>query len=843
MTLVHLRVRQHLVDLPVNDVVDELAAVLATSTTALLVAQPGAGKTTFVPLYLLRQPWLGDNKIVMLEPRRLATRAAAHRMSELLGETVGQTIGYQTRDERRIGPNTRIEVVTEGVLTRRLQNDPTLSGVGLVIFDEIHERNLPTDLGIAFTLDTMKLLRPDLRLLAMSATAEAEVLSKTLVNANGQPAPVIESLGRQFPVEIIWDPKSQKERVEPAITRTILRALRETNGDILAFLPGIGEITRTQSLLLDQLRGTTQANVRVLRLAGALPQNEQDTALRRDPSGMRRVILATDIAETSLTVAGVSVVVDAGLARVPRFDTRTGLTRLTTIAAARANAEQRSGRAGRTEPGTAYRLWSKIEHGTRRAHLPPEISEAELTSLFLDVCIWGTPVEQLSFPDPPASSALKQARELLYSLGAIDSKNSPTKLGLAIAGLPVHPRLATMVVRASESSLDDAWAACLLATLVDERDIFRSRNDTTPTDLNLRLDILQGISRHDDVDTHAVARIVDRARDLAHRASISSSASIADHCAGRLLLYAFPDRLATKRGGIGQFQLRGGTSAWLSKNDHLADEPFIVAVDLDGDRKNARIRLAAALSIDDIAGVLDDRVSRTYEIVFDKDKSDIVMREEVRLDNMRISSSTTRPMPSDETLAAILSRIRSTKLVALKPSEDFKRLQRRMNYLCMTDPDTWPDWSDTKLTATLEQWLAPYLQQCRDLADVCAVDLTMVLQAGLSWDQLQQLTELAPINFKLPNGRVRKLEYPADSNPVLRVRVQDLYGVNIHPAIVNGAIPLVLELLSPADRPIQKTSDLPRFWVGSWKEVRKEMAGRYPKHFWPEDPATEQPPT
>ena len=827
-------------DLPVNDVVDELKTTLANSTTALLVAPPGAGKTTSVPLHLLEEPWLEGRKIVMLEPRRLATRAAARRMAETTGTEVGALIGFQTRDERHIGEATRIEVVTEGVLTRRLQNNPTLDGVGLVIFDEIHERNIPTDLGIALTLDVMTTLRPDLRLLAMSATPDAETLAVTLINQLGVSAPVIESLGRQHPVDIVWDPRGQKEWLEPATVRTVVRALNETTGDILVFLPGVGEINRVQQQLRDTIANSKHDSVQILRLAGALPQSEQFEALSRDHAGRRRVVLSTDIAETSLTVDGVTVVVDSGLARVPRFDTRTGMTRLTTIPCSRANAEQRAGRAGRTEPGVAYRMWSKIEHGSRRAHLRPEILEAELTSLALDLALWGTSEQVLRFPDAPPRAAMQQARDVLTALGAIDAEGRITPIGTSVSSLPVHPRLATMIESAQNN--EDAWAACLLATMIEERDFLRGRSDSVPTDINLRLEILTGRTRHDSTDHRAAENILHRARDLARRARVRPDDGIQPNCAGRLLLHAFPDRIAVHRGGGGQFQLRGGNGAWVPKNDSLEDAPFIVAVDLDGDRKNARVRLAADVSVDDLRSSLGDRVATIATITFDKSRDDFVVKRDVMFDSMRLASETIRPQASEETAEAILERVRATKLQCLKLSDEFHLTQRRMHYVRTSDPQAWPDWSDAALIASLDEWLAPFVSQCRDLADVRAVDLVMTLQAGLTWDQSSKFAELAPIYFTLPNGRVRPLEYPPDMNPTLRVRVQDLYGVSIHPAIVNGTIPLVLELLSPANRPIQVTSDLPGFWSGSWKDVRKDMAGRYPKHDWPEDPATAKPP-
>lgn len=827
-------------DLPVNDVVDDLRAALSSSTTALLIAPPGAGKTTSVPLQLLDEPWLEGRKIVMLEPRRLATRAAARRMAETTHTEVGGLIGYQTRDERHIGSSTRIEVVTEGVLTRRLQNNSSLDGVGLVIFDEIHERNIPTDLGIALTLDVMATIRPDLRLLAMSATPDAETLAKTLTNQHGESAPMIISLGREHPVDVVWDPRGQKEWLEPATVRTVVRALNETSGDLLVFLPGIAEINRVQQQLLDAISGTKHGSVQVMRLAGALPQTEQFEALARDAQGRRRVVLSTDIAETSLTVDGVTVVVDSGLARVPRFDPRTGMTRLTTIPCSRANADQRAGRAGRTEPGTAYRMWSKIEHGSRRAHLRPEILEAELTSLALDLALWGTKENELRFPDAPPKGAMQQARDLLQAIGALDVDGRPTDALRKIASLPVHPRLAAMIDAAQDNS--DAWSACLLATMIEERDFLRGKSDVIPTDMNLRLEILAGNIRHDATDRRAAESVIRRAQDLARRARINPDDTVTPHCAGRLLLHAFPDRLAVRRGGGGQFQLRGGNAAWVPKNDLLEDASFIVAVDLDGDRKNARVRLAADVSIDDMHEAFGDRITSTSTITFDKAKDDLVLKRDVMLDSMRISSEVSRPTASPATTEAIVERVRATRLQCLKPSDEFRRTQRRMQYVHNAEPENWPDWTDVGLIASVDTWLEPFIGHCRDLSDAREIDLVMALQASLTWGQSSAFQELAPIEFKLPNGRVRTLEYPNDMNPTLRVRVQDLYGVATHPAIVNGSVPLVLELLSPANRPIQVTSDLPGFWSGSWKEVRKDMAGRYPKHDWPENPATAKPP-
>ncbi|HAN35325.1 MAG TPA: ATP-dependent helicase HrpB, partial [Acidimicrobiaceae bacterium] len=543
-------------DLPVLDALPAVLTALAEHGSAILVAPPGAGKTTLAPLVLRREPWLADQRIVMLEPRRLATRAAAQRMASLLGERVGDTVGYQTRDERHIGPDTRIEVVTEGVLTRRLQHDPTLEGYGLVIFDEVHERNLPTDVGLALLLDARATLRPDLRVLAMSATPDTKGLLKVL----GADTPVASSDGRMHPVDVVWAPMGKQDRVPEATAALVQRALREQPGDVLVFLPGIGEIRRVQQLLL----GSLPERVDVHPLAGALSLAEQDLALAPSPAGRRRVVLSTDIAESSLTVDGVRVVVDAGLARVPRFDQRTGMSRLTTVSTSRASADQRAGRAGRTEPGAAYRLWSKLEHGTRRAHLEPEITQVDLAGLALELAAWGTPVEALRWADAPPPRTLQAANELLVRLGALTDDGRPTDRGRRMLALPLHPRLARMVAGAEPA---DGSLACIVAALLDERDVFRGRPDELPADLSLRVAVVCG-QFHDRADSRDVRRVRDRAADVARRAQLRFDLDeVRAHRCGVVLALAYPDRVAVRRNQPGQFQLRSGSSAWTPPTD------------------------------------------------------------------------------------------------------------------------------------------------------------------------------------------------------------------------------------------------------------------------------------
>jgi len=825
-------------DLPVLETLASLGDALSERRGAVLVAPPGAGKTTVVPLWLLDQPWLAGQRIVMLEPRRLATRAAAQRMASLLGEEVGRTVGYQTRDERRIGRDTRVEVVTEGVLTRRLQNDQSLSGVGIVIFDEVHERNLPTDIGLALALDVRAQIRPDLWLLAMSATPDTPKLAALLGDDAG-PAPVVESAGREHPVDIRSLPipggASKSWRIEQPVADAVSRALREEQGDVLVFLPGIAEIRRVEALL----RASLPADVDIRPLAGALALADQDEALRPSPPGRRRVVLSTDIAESSLTVAGIRIVVDAGLARVPRFDPRTGMTRLVTVATSRASADQRAGRAGRTEPGVCYRLWSKMEHNTRLAHLPAEITQVDLAGLGLELAAWGSTAESLQFLDPPPAKALRAADELLTMLHAVDGGRI-TPLGRSLLALPVHPRLARMVAGADEC---DRPLACVVAAIVDERDILRGRPDELPADLGYRVRIVCGDERDDRADRRGVERVRDRALDIAKRARVSLRFSEVD--AGRtgaVLALAYPDRVGVTRARgsksqAGQFQLRTGGGAWVAKEDAIATERFIVAADLDGSRTNSRIRLGAGLDAAELERSLAEEVERQVTLSWDKQRDDLVQREETRLGSMLLDERTRSPEPGAATVAALVERVRITRLGGLD-LDSAVGLRARLAFLrslLADEPEQlgeWPDWSDAALLTSLDDWLAPYLSHATGRADLERLDVSLLLTSALSWDQQTQLAELAPPTLTTPKGRPSPIDYTRDP-PTVSVRVQHVFGMKRHPAVAGGRVPLAVELLSPADRPIQITRDLPGFWSGSWSQVRKEMVGRYPKHSWP----------
>ncbi|MEM9038829.1 MAG: ATP-dependent helicase HrpB [Actinomycetota bacterium] len=833
-----------------------MRTALAEHRRAVLVAPPGAGKTTIVPLALLDTDWIGDRRILVLEPRRLATRAAAQRMSDLTGTSLGDVIGYQTRDERRIGPTCRIEVVTEGILTRRLQSDPELPGVGAVLFDEVHERNLPTDLGLALALDVADSIRPDLRLLAMSATPDTEGLVRVLGDA-----PLIESEGRMFDVDVVWMPAASStggrggrggrsgggrarggrpSRPGPRIaggasgptideiTAAVLRALGDHEGDVLVFLPGIGEIRRTESALSAAVGPT----IDVYPLAGALSQHEQDLALRPSPSGRRRVVLSTDIAETSLTVDGVRIVVDSGLAREPRFDPRTGMTRLTTVSTSRASAEQRAGRAGRVAAGAAYRLWSQIEHGTRSRHRTPEILQADLAGLVLDLAQWGSGLDGLSFLDEPPRASIDSAAELLTDLGAIDDDGAITDVGRSMLRLPVHPRLARMIVA------DPSMLACVVATLVDERDVFRGRPDDLPSDLALRVGVVTGAAGHDAADRRAVDGVRRRARDLAKRIGIDPDVALVDaDRAGEVLLHGFPDRLAGMR-RPGQFTTRAGSGAWVRPDDPLAEQHFVVAADLDGKKSGARIRLGAAVDADVVIDQLGAVMRETVRLEWDSGRDDLVESVERRLGAIRLGERMRPATTGDDTTAALMRRVRDTGLAVLGWDGGSISLRRRVEFLHRTVGDPWPDWSVEALVESVDAWLAPYLPGATGRRDLESLDVAMVLRSQLPWPEGSRLDELAPAHLGLPTGRSVPIDY-SEEIPTAAVRVQDLFGVTDHPTA--GGRPVRLELLSPADRPIQVTTDLPGFWSGSWSEVRKDMAGRYPKHRWPDDPATSDP--
>lgn len=815
----------------------------------MLVAPPGTGKTTVVPLRLLDEPWLAGQRIVVLEPRRLATRAAAARMAALVGGEIGGTVGYTTRDERRVGSATRVEVVTEGVLTRRLQRDPELPGCGLVVFDEVHERNLQTDLGLALTLDARTSVRPDLRVLVMSATVAAPRLA-ALLGGDTPAVPVVTAEAEVHPIELRWRPRRQRDRIEPAVASAVMTALRDADGDVLVFLPGAAEIRRVGDLLEAELATASRAlgHVDVRPLFGMLSAAEQDAALAPSLPGGRRVVLATDIAESSLTVEGVRIVVDSGLARAPRFDARTGMTRLHTVAVSKASTDQRAGRAGRLGPGVVYRLWSPLEQAARRAHIDPEITQVDLAGLALELAAWGTPDPgALRWLDAPPPRAFEEARRLLQLLGALDAGGAITADGRAMNELPLHPRLAHLVVRAQ--AVGQGWLACVLAALLEERDVLRGRPDDLPSDVALRVRLVTGDDAwHPQADARALAGVRRRAGDLARRTGIEPTTGRAGaagpevpdpDASGRLLALAYPDRLAVQKGSPGHFQLRTGTRAWLPATDELATEAFLVAADLDGRRRDARIRLAATLSAGDVAAAFDHEVQERRTLGWDRERDDLVERVDWHLGGIVLDSVVWPAEPGPATEDALLGHVRSAGLAALPWSAAARSLRERVAFLRARFGLPWPEWSDAALLRSLDAWLRPHLAGVTGRAGLAALDLVRILRTELGALALD-VDRLAPTHVEVPSGRRVALDYTADP-PVLAVRVQELFGSTVTPTVAGGQVPVVLHLLSPAGRPVQITSDLAGFWAGSWADVRKAMAGRYPKHAWPDDPARADP--
>ncbi len=797
--------------LPVTEALPALLDALERRPNAVLVAPPGAGKTTIVPLVLLGAAWRGDGRILVLEPRRLAARAAATRMASLINESVGQTVGYRTRLDSAVSPATRIEVVTEGLLVRRLHGDPTLDGVAAVLLDEVHERALEADLAMALCLDLQRMLRPELRLLAMSATLDGARLSALL------DGPVIESAGRMFPVDVRHAGRDVTDArdLPDAMARAIRAALLEHEGDILAFLPGMGEIRRTEAAL-------TGCGALVLPLHGDLPPAQQDLALR--PAEGRRVVLATSIAETSLTVPGVRIVVDGGWRRSPRLDSATGLTRLATLRVSRAAADQRSGRAGREAPGVAIRLWTTALHRGLPLYDRLAILEAELSGLLLDCAAWGTAPADLPFPDPPPLGALAAAAALLAGLGAIDAAGRITPQGHRMAGLGAHPRLAAMMLSAEGPG--QAALAADLAALLEERDPLRGRD--APADLQLRLDALTGGAG--DVDRGAISRI--RQQSIAYRRRLGTKAAAAGD-PGPLLAAAFPDRIAQRRGEPGSFRLSGGGGARLPRTDRLANAPLLVVASLDL-KASARIRLAAPIDPAALPASVEAQVTETIESGFDPASGAVLSRRRRRLGALVLEDRTVAADPA--ATATALAGVVGRRMDALPWTDAARQLQARAARLRELDPDT-PDLSDTGLAASVAQWLAPHLMGLSRLADVAGLDLHGILRGVLGWQHAARLDRDLPTHLTLPGGRA-PVDY-AQPVPLASARAQAFYGMAATPSLAGGRVPLQLALLSPAGRPIAITADLAGFWRGAWADARKDMRGRYPRHDWPEHPGSD----
>ena len=818
-------------ELPVKQVIAELSETLATQGRAVLSAPPGSGKTTLVPLELLNSPWLDGNGILLLEPRRLAARAAASRMASLLGEKVGERVGYSIRLERKVSRNTRIEVVTEGILTRRLQRDPELPGVGLVIFDEFHERNLHSDLSLTLTLDAQQGLREDLRLLVMSATLDQKSVSALLHDA-----PVIQAQGRQYPITHHYlDQAGDKYRIAEQVVRAIAKAWQDEQGDILAFLPGVGEIRSAQKLLEEQMKRQNQA-VLITPLYGDLAKDDQDRAILPDPNKRRRIVLTTSIAETSLTIEGIRVVVDGGWSRMPRFLPALGLTRLETVPVSKAAAEQRAGRAGRLGPGVCYRICSESAHSQSIPHHPAEILQTDLAPLALQLATWGVAdPDQLRWLDPPPKGAFAQAVTLLQTLGAVDQQGRVMPLGRRMAELPTHPRLAHMLIHAPG---DQRQLVSDLVALITERDPLSIRDDGS--DLTLRLALLKQWReknltepRHRSACRHLDRVSKDWLRRLRVKGGGESSSLLS---VGELLALAFPDRIA-QRSAHGRFKLVTGRAVRLAEDDPLAGEDYLVAVHLDAGQNEGRIRLAASIGLQDVHALPEITLEERSVVCWDRREERVTTSSEEVLGTLVLSrKKLTNPDP-ESVKAAMIDGVRTMGIGALPWSKALRQWQLRVNWLvAQLDDSEWPDLSDKWLSDNLESWLVPWLGGIQSKQQLQRLDLQAILLTRLSWDQQQTLKSWAPTHLSVPSGSKIPLRYTADEAPVLAVRLQELFGLNDTPRICQGRVPVILHLLSPAHRPIQVTDDLAGFWQRTYAEVKKELKGRYPKHYWPDNP-------
>jgi len=802
-------------ELPVTAVLPALKEALEAKGKAVLVAPPGAGKTTLVPLALLDAPWSASGRIVLLEPRRLAARAAARRMAALLGEEPGDTVGYAMRMERKVSARTRILVVTEGVLARMIIDDPALEGVSAVIFDEFHERSLDGDFALALALDVKGALRPDLRLIVMSATLDGARVASLLDGA-----PVLESEGRSFPVDIRYAERAHETAIEEAVASAVRQLVAEQSGSVLAFLPGQREIARTQELL----SGRLPENVDLVPLHGGLDGQAQDAAIRPAASGRRKVVLATAIAETSVTIDGVTAVVDSGLSRLPKYEPDTGLTRLETVRVSRASADQRAGRAGRTAPGVALRLWRREQTAALPAFTPPEILEADLSGLLLDCAAFGvTDPRALAFLDPPPEPALNEARTLLKTLGALDETGRLTPEGAAMRRLALPVRLAHMVTVAAAKG--QAVAAARLAVLVSERGL-----GGNSIDLDERL---SRFSADRSPRAQAARALADR---LAEAAGGNRGETAA---AGPLLLHAWPDRVARARGEYGRFVLANGRGGQIDPAERLAREAYLVVADLQGQAKNARIAAAAAISEAEVIEGLGHRIETRIETIFDREKGLVRQRETRRLGAILLGERMLPAPTGADADRAILKAVRAHGLAILPWSKEAEGLRARFSFLHAAEGEPWPDVSDETLLTRLEDWLLPYLKGEPSLSSISGHALAEGLMSLVPYDRQRKVDAETPSHFTAPTGSRVPIRYE-NGEAILAIRVQELFGLKEHPTVGQG-IPLTLELLSPAHRPIQKTRDLPGFWRGSWADVRADMRGRYPKHVWPENPAEAAP--
>lgn len=826
----------HPTTLPIAPVLPELQRVLSGTAVAVLQAPPGAGKTTLVPLALRAADWLGGRRILVLEPRRLAARAAARRMASLLGERVGETVGFRVRRESQVGPRTRIEVLTEGILTRMVQHDPELATTGLVIFDEFHERSLQADLGLALVLESRAVLRPDLRVLVMSATLDGAAVAALLGDA-----PVVSSAGRSFPVDTRYLPRRTEGRIEVDTAAAVRRALAETEGDVLVFLPGQAEIRRASELLAEGLPRAVPCDLRPLH--GMMSGEAQDAAILPSPPGRRKVVLATAIAESSLTIEGVRVVVDSGLARVPRFSPRNGMTRLATVRVSRASADQRRGRAGRTAPGICYRLWPQGEDAHLLPRNTPEILEADLAPLALELAAAGVAdPAALRWLDPPPAAALAEARTLLRELGALDQAGRITAHGRRMAELGTHPRLAHLLLLAREHGMVPVAAG--LTALLEDRDILRGPPGEGDPDIRLRLELIAGRETPSTwhgltVDRGGLGRT--RQEAAAWQAALGSGSAGAALSVGALLALAYPDRIGARRAGrAGRFLLRNGQGAF-TEAPSIQGAEFVVAAELDGNPRESRIWLGAPLEREELMGLFADQLEREDSVTWERQVDALQAVRRLRLGAIVLEE---RPLRDPDPLllrAAVLEQVRRDGLGRLGWSEEGSALRERLAFCRHHLGDPWPAVDDASLLARLEEWLGPDLLTVRRRADLNQLDAGAALLRLLGWEERRALERLAPTHLTVPTGSRIRVDYTDAEAPVLAVRLQEVFGLTETPRLAGGRVPVTMHLLSPAHRPVQVTRDLAGFWRTSYFDVQKEMKGRYPRHHWPDDPLVAEP--
>jgi ATP-dependent helicase HrpB len=838
--------------LPIDDALPGLRAQLCGSNAAVLVAPPGAGKTTRVPLVLAGEEWTQGRRILVLEPRRLAARAAAERMAQTLGERVGDTVGLRVRFGSKVSRRTRIEIVTEGIFTRLIVDDPALDGVAAILFDEFHERSLDADLGLALARDAQEGLREDLRLLVMSATIDGARVAKLLGEA-----PVIESLGRFFPVRTRYLGRDARP-IEAQVADAIVRALHGENGSLLAFLPGAGEIRRTRALL----EGHLDAAIDLVALYGALSGEEQARAIAPAPAGRRKIVLATSIAETSITIEGVRVVIDSGLARVPRYEPDVGLTRLETVRVSRAAADQRRGRAGRVEPGLCYRLWDEPQTASLEPFARPEILSADLSSFALDLAAWGAGPESLAFLDPPPRAAFAEAKALLAALAAIDDDDRITEAGRLLRRLPLPPRLARMVVDAARDRA--ASLACEIAAIITERGLggddvdVRERLAALHRDRSHRAREARAMARRwaqvaQSAEPTLAARTPSRASRTTHGLSIPTPdpsppeegepvQEQGEVSIGPLLALAYPERIAKNRGnGSAAFLLANGRGARIDPASPLAREPFLAVAELTGTAAAGRILLAAPMTLDEIATVFADRIATREETIFDPGSASLRGRKSRRLGALVLTDQPMPVVPSPENAQKLAAGISGLGLELLPWIQALRQWRDRVMFLRTNEGAQWPDLSEAALKRGAAEWLAPALADKTALAELSAEELAQALNALLPWPLRRRLEAEAPTHFEAPTGTRVPIDYAAEGGPKIAIRLQELFGLDRHPTIGGGTVPVTVELLSPAQRPVQTTRDLPGFWRGSYAAVRSEMRGRYPKHPWPDDPLAAAP--